>query len=271
MAKTADLSESCAIVTGATGGIGACFALELARLGCDIILTDLDESALYHTAGEIRKKVMHRGVKFYVLPLDLTSPDVTDRIERFCLDNDIDPDILINNAGIFSFRPLTHMSPRRIDDFISLHIRSVTLLSRWMADYRSDRGGRILNMSSMSCWMPMPGLTMYAATKSYIRVFSRALHYETKESGVSVTVACPGGIATDLFRLPENLKRLAVRLHILDTPQRFAHKAVKRMLKGRRQYINGWLNRLSILFVGTSPTSVRMMVKHKLLDKGTWR
>lgn len=117
----------------------------------------------------------------------------------------------------------------------------------------------------------MPGLAMYASTKAYIRVFSRALHYEMKDFGVGVTVACPGGIATDLFGLPQNLKELAVRIGVLDTPEKFARKAIDRMLRKKKQYINGWLNRLSIFFVGITPTPVRMMVKHRLLDKGIVR
>ena len=60
--------------------------------------------------------------------------------------------------------------------------------------------------------MPMPGIAMYSATKAYIRVFTRALHYEMRDCGVGVTVVCPGGIATDLFGLPEPLKRLAVSI-----------------------------------------------------------
>ncbi len=86
------------------------------------------------------------------------------------------------------------MPQHKIDCFIRLHVDAVTNISRAFALRFKERGsGRILNMSSMSCWMPMPGIAMYSATKAYIRVFSRALHYELRDSGVSVTVACPGG------------------------------------------------------------------------------
>ena len=123
----------------------------------------------------------------------------------------------------------------------------------------------------MSCWMPMPGLAMYAATKSYIRVFTRSLHYEMRDAGVSVTAACPGGIATDLFGLPKNLQNLALRLKVLQTPEKFTQNAVRKMLKGKKQYINGWLNRISIVFVAAMPTCVRMAVKHRMLDKNITR
>lgn len=269
MGKNVDLSSSCAIVTGATGGIGSKFALELAKRGCDLILVDLNEQRLYETAKKIRERF---NSYIYILPLDLTRENPARELENFCNENRVDPDILINNAGIFSFATVTSTKPEKIDTFINLHMRAVTMLSRWFAKRRAKRGsGWILNMSSMSCWMPMPGIALYAATKAYIRVFSRALHYEMKDSGVGVTVACPGGIATDLFGLPQNLKELAVRIKVLDTPESFARKAINRMLKKKRQYVNGWLNRLSIFFVGVTPTPVRMMVKHKMLDKGIER
>lgn len=269
MGRYNDLSTSLAIVTGATGGIGFRFAMELARRGCGLLLIDINEERLYAAADTITQET---GVMVLVQQLDLTADNVTEVIEDYCRGWGIDPDILINNAGIFSFKPIIDTTEKKIGNFIDLHMRAVALLSRWFAQRRAPSGkGWILNMSSMSCWMPMPGLALYASTKAFIRVFSRSLHYEMRDYGVGVTVACPGGIATDLFGLPDNLKKLAVNLRVLDTPERFAGKAVDRMLRKKKQYINGWLNRCSIFFVGILPTPVRMMVKRRLLDKGITR
>lgn len=112
---------------------------------------------------------------------------------------------------------------------------------------------------------------MYSATKAYIRAMSRALHCELWESGVSVTVACPGGISTSLFGLPDNLMRLALRLHAVDTPEHFVRKALKKTAKRRQQYINGLLNRLSIVAVASLPRRLRLTIKHRLLDRGISR
>lgn len=263
-----DLIGKTAVVTGASSGIGLGFSRELASRGCRIVMIS-NQDILDDVARQVSAE---HGVEVFPFFCDLTSEDCLDKIERFLTTEGIEPDYLINNAGIFSFRLLTDTAEGKIDCFIDLHVRAVTKLSRSFAMRFAQQGrGRILNMSSMSCWMPMPGIAMYSATKSYIRVFSRALHYEMKDSGVSVTVACPGGIATDLFGLPDNLKKLAVRIGTLTTPERFVHKAVNRMLKGRKQYINGLLNRFSIFFVSILPTPVRMLIKHKMLDKGITR
>lgn len=269
MSKRPDLSNHTALVTGAAGGIGLEFAKELALCGADLILLDINETNLQKAKEEILQK---NRVNVSVLSLDLTSPDLINKIEDYCREISISPDILINNAGIFSFQPISDTATRKIEIFINLHVRAVTLLSQWFVSRRKEIGnGWLLNMSSMSCWMPMPGLAMYSSTKSYIRVFSRALHYEMKDFGVGVTVACPGGIATDLFGLPEKWKRFAVAIGVLQTPETFARKALKKMMKKKKQYINGWLNRFSIFFVGVLPTKVRMMVKHQLLDRGITR
>lgn len=258
-----------AIVTGASSGIGLCFCRELASRGCNLVMVSNQQPQLDECAAEIERET---GVRTYPFFCDLTDPEADKQIAAFIDDKGIDADILINNAGIFSFLPVTDTAPRKLDIFIDLHVRAVTSLSRTFATrFKARGGGNILNMSSMSCWMPMPGIAMYSATKAYIRVFSRALHYEMRDDNVAVTVACPGGIATDLFGLPQNLKKLAVNIHAIQTPEAFTRRAVDKMLKGRMQYINGWLNRLSIFFIGITPTPVRMMVKHRMLDKNITR
>lgn len=281
MAGSKSLSRLTAMVTGAAGGIGLEFAKVLASSGASVIIIDINPQRLQeakqlieNTIAEIvdSEQRQEHIPRVFTLQADLTVPDIIDEIENFLQENRLQPEILINNAGIFSFQPIAETNTKKIETFIDLHVRAVTLLSQWFVSKRKPfKQGWMLNMSSMSCWMPMPGLAMYSSTKSYIRVFSRALHYEMKDYGVGVTVACPGGIATDLFGLPEKWKKFAVAIGVLQTPEAFAKKAVGKMMRKKTQYINGWLNRVSIFFVGVLPTRIRMIVKHQMLDKGITR
>lgn len=255
-----------ALVTGASSGIGLEFCHQLASMGINLLMVSNQMQELANARDTLAAK--YPDQRFWAHYKDLAHPDAADEIYAYCSQNGILVDILINNAGIFSFKTITDTTTDSLNLFIDLHMRTVTqLCQRFAIDMKSRRSGYILNMSSMSCWMPMPGIGMYAATKAYIRVFSRSLALELKDYGVGVTVACPGGIATDLFGLPRNLQRLGVKLGVLATPQRFVSGALKRMFNHKKQYINGFINRLAIVAVALLPDSMRLIVKHKLLDK----
>lgn len=260
---------SLAVVTGADGGIGSAFCRCLAERGVNLVLAGIQTESLQGMATEIRNNY---GVQAWVVVADLTTEEGCGKLEGFRTPQGLEPDMLVNNAGIFSFQPVCDLEDSKCDAFVSLHVGAVTRLSRSFGRRFALRGyGWILNMSSMSCWMPVPGLAMYAATKAYIRVFTRSLAYELGDAGVKVMVACPGGIATNLFGLPPNLMNLALNLGAVTPPDKFARNAVKRLLKGKRQYINGFINRLTIPTVAMLPAGVRMLVKHKLLDRGITR
>lgn len=253
-----------ALVTGGSSGIGLEFATQLAQRGIDIVIVSNQELLLKDTATDIANRY---NVKTYFLYKDLSEENAAISIFNFCESNNIKIDILINNAGIFTFRELTKHSLSQLNTYINLHIRCVTELCYIFGSKMKEReSGYIMNMSSMSCWMPMPGIGMYAATKAYIRVLSRSLYLELKDHNVSVTVACPGGIATDLFGLPHKLQQLGVNMGILATPRKFVAKSLINMFRKKPQYINGLFNRISILSVAILPSRIKLLVKHRLLD-----
>lgn len=260
-------SGATALVTGASSGIGLEFSRVLASMGINVVLVSNQQKQLDEATAELQAK--YPSLRFYSLYKNLAEDNASDYILDFCHKEKIPIDILINNAGIFNFNLITDTSPSRLNLYIDLHMRAVTQLSRAFALDMKSRGckGYIFNMSSMSCWMPFPGIGAYSATKAYIRVLSRSMYYELKDDGISVTVACPGGIATDLFGLPQNLQRFAVKIGVLATPQKFVRRALHRMFNRRKQYINGLLNRIAIVFVSTLPTTVVMCAKRFLITR----
>lgn len=270
---TGNIAAPRAVVTGASSGIGLEFSRQLAAMGYDLLMVSNELGPLTQHAAQIAADM---GVDAVPLCVDLTAPDAVGRITGWLRERGETPRLLINNAGIFDFKAVEDLSPRRIDLYIDLHMRAVTHLTREIgdmmacgdsADVAKGVRGYILNMSSMSCWMPMPGIAMYSATKAYIRAFSRAYRVEMKPRRVSVTVACPGGIATDLFGLPRRWQKVGVAVKALDTPERFVSKALRKTLRGKAQYINGGLNRLSIVAVASLPEWGRSLIKKCLLDR----
>ena len=194
--------------------------------------------------------------------------DAANKLYDHCRQKGIQIEILINNAGIFSFQEITRTDPKKIETMLQLHIGTVTRLSRlFAADMCNRKHGYILNMSSLSCWTPYPGIALYTATKAYIRVFTRALGYELRDYGVVATVVCPGGVATGLYGLKPGLLKLGVRLGVLMTTEHLVRKALKALFRGKKQLIPGVFNRLLIPLASVMPTSIRLFVKHRLLDE----
>ena len=118
-------------------------------------------------------------------------------------------------------------------------------------------------MSSMSAWMPFPGISVYAATKSYLRTLSLAIRNELYDRGVRVTAVCPGAVATGLYNLSERYQRLALRLGIMMTPERLARKGLRALFSGRRRTVPGFVNRVFVPLAGLIPGPIVRLIKRK--------
>ena len=101
-------------------------------------------------------------------------------------------------------------------------------------------------MSSYSIWMPYPGLSLYSASKAYLKSFSVAFSKEVSSRGVKVTAVCPAGIATDLYGLSPELQRFGLKIGVLMSPDSCARRGLKAMFKGRRCVVPDWWFRLFI-------------------------
>ena len=265
MMRNRDLAPGTALVTGASSGIGLEFARQLAAWGAALVMVSIDRDDLEREAARIANDYR---VPVETLCMDLARPEAANELYRYCWEKELTIDILINNAGIFSFREVARTDPAKIETMLQLHIGTVTRLSRlFAADMCARRRGYLLNMSSLSCWTPYPGIALYTATKAYIRVFTRALACELHDYGVHATVVCPGGVATGLYGLPPRLLKLGVRLGVLMTPERLVRKALNALFRGKKQLIPGLFNRLLIPLAAVMPTRVRLLVKHRMLDE----
>ena len=251
-----------ALVTGASSGIGLEYARQLAAAGHPLVLVSNQQEALQAVAAELTARY---GVEVEAIYMDLAVEDAArqlyDRLEA----RGTEIGILINNAGIFSFNDVVATPEKRVETMLDLHVYTGTMLCRLFGEAMCRRKqGYILNMSSLSAWMPVPGIALYSATKSYLRVFSRALAMEMRPYGVGVTVVCPGGVATDLYGLAPRLQRLGVRLGVLMTPEKLVKVALRRMFRQRKQVIPGWINRLMVPIIAVVPDGALAWVKGKL-------
>lgn len=230
-----------ALITGGSSGMGLEYARQLAGRGCDLILVSNREDELASAADSLRSKFPVDVITHFQ---DLALPDAADTLFDWCTkEQGILPDIVINNAGMFFFKELEEEDLERAQAMLNLHVVTVTRLSLLFGNAMKRRGsGYLLNVSSMAARIPAPGITIYSATKAYLKSFGRSLSYELKPHGVGVTTVCPAAIATPLYRLSEDKLRLGVRLGLIKTPQWLVRRALRAMFRRRRVVSPGFMN-----------------------------
>lgn len=233
--------------------MGLTYARALAAQGYDLLLVSNREEELLAAQQELQTAF---PVQVTVRNQDLAIPDAADKLFSWCTQElDILPDILINNAGMFFFQELSPENLERAQAMVNLHITTVTRSCILFGDAMKKRGsGYILIMSSMAARLPEPGITVYSATKAYLKSFGRSLSFELKPHGVGVTTVCPAAIATPLYRLDEKLMRMGVRIRLIHTPEWLVKRALRALFRGRRvicpSSMNVWLPCLLALIPG---------------------
>lgn len=234
-----------ALVTGAGSGIGRCYALRLAALGYRVALAGNRREPLDAVAGELQAAGC---AEVSVAVCDLARTEAAEELHATLTAAGIEPDVVINNAGMFSFCDMLTTPVERIERMILLHAMTNTKLCRLFAADMVRRGvrGHILNMSSYSQWMPFPGLALYSASKAYLRQFSVCMAKEVGEHGIRITAVCPAGVATDLYGLPPRWQRIGMRLGALISPDRCARNGLRALWRGRRTCVPDWWNRIGI-------------------------
>lgn len=234
-----------ALISGAGSGIGRCYARRMAALGYHLVVVGDRAEPLLSLKAELEAEA---GITVRPVTMDLARIEAADELYDRIAAEGIEIDVLINNAGIFSFCDVLDTAPERIERILLLHDMTTTKLCRRFAARMIERGirGHILNMSSYSLWMPFPGLAVYSASKAYLKAFSVAFSKEVEQRGVRVTAICPAGVATDLYGLSPRFQRLGLRLGALITADRCARRGLNAMWRGERCSVPDWWNRLWI-------------------------
>lgn len=232
--------------------MGLEYACQLAAKGYDLILVSNQDKELTAAAASLQDTF---SVSVTTRCQDLAQTDAADRLYDWCRNTlGLLPDVLINNAGMFFFKELETADLDRVQAMVDLHVVTVTRSCVLFGNAMKERGsGHILNMSSMAARIPAPGITVYAATKAYLRSFGRSFSYEMKPYGVGMTTVCPAAVATPLYRLSEKRMQLGVRIGLIQTPHRLVKRALRAMFHKRRVVSPGFMNLYLPPLVGLLP------------------
>ena len=191
-----EIDGSCALITGASAGIGREFARQLAGRAGALVLVARRSGRLEELRDELTKRDPKLNV--YIRAVDLSHAS---EVEELCIwleRERIAVDFLINNAGLGDRGVFATGNAQRIKEMMAVNVVALTMLTRALLPGMIERKrGAILNVSSSAGFLPIGKLAVYAATKAYVTSFSEAIRAELHGTGIAVTALCPGPVHTE--------------------------------------------------------------------------
>ncbi len=238
-----------ALITGASSGIGAAFAKELATRQTNLILVARSEDKLEKLAQDLQSQ--DNNLKIEVLVQDLTAPQATQSVFTTIQEKGLAVDLLINNAGFGDYGPFHEGELARQVEMIQLNITALVELTYLFLPPMQKRGtGGIINVSSIAGFQPLPYLSVYAATKAFVLSFSEALWAENKHTGVSVLALCPGPTKSEFFKVAQFPKSFESKNPKSATVEEVVLEALKALDKNQSNVVTGGFANQFIANVG---------------------
>lgn len=218
-----------ALVTGASAGIGAAFARELAARGADLILVARREQRLKELATELER--LH-GVVAHVVTADLSSENAATDVRAATDALGLRVDVLVNNAGFGAYGRYESIDPiRDHEQAMVLVMAVVDLTHAYLPDMVGRGDGAIINVASGASFQPMPYQAVYAAAKAFQLSLSDALWAENRTRGVHVVACCPAATDTEFFDVIGNDEQ--VRFGAKRPPQDVVRATLRALDQGR--------------------------------------
>jgi short-subunit dehydrogenase len=240
-----------AVVTGASKGIGRAIADELARRGCNLLLTARSENLLNVLASELTYKYKN---EVHVFPADLSESATPQKLYNYCIEKNLPVNILVNNAGYGLWGKFNALN---LDDQLNMLRLNNEIIVRntylFLDLLKKNKPSYILNVASTAAYQAVPTMAVYAASKIFVLNFSRALRYELKGSDVSVSCLSPGTTSTEFMDRAgqQALKKKAEKVAM--KPESVARIAVRGMFNRKAEIIPGFINWFSVKVIPFMP------------------
>ena len=251
-------------ITGAAGGLGRAFAVECAKRGHDLFLTDIDNKRL----DSIKNGLLRRcDIKAVVYPCDITQDCAVKEMMAFTEKLDMRFDMLLNVAGVDFEGGFAARESKQIIDIVKLNVEATLRMTHnVLAHRRRNLPFYIVFVSSLASMYPVPLKATYAASKRFLLDFSIALGQEMKAQNVSVLSLCPGGLPTTEQALNGIAAQGLWGRATTNRLETVARRTIAWVLKGKRIYIPGVLNRTFSIAGRLVPPCVLARMLH-----GRWK
>lgn len=250
MANTQDFNGKWALVTGASAGIGAALARELARHGAKLILTARRVDRLAALAAELTAK----GTEVRVVTADLNDPAGPQQIYDATENTGLTIDILINNAGLGQYGAFAQSEIEQELSQVRVNCEAMVRLTRLFVPRMVERKrGWILVLASTASFQPVPYISTYAATKAFDRFFALGLAAEVARFGVKVTALCPGPTESEFFDIAH---AASFKRSNMQTAGEVARQAIAALARGQRTLIPYFRGRFTAFLVRFLPVTL---------------
>jgi len=263
MALPPPSDSSAALITGASSGIGAGLARELARRGHAVVLSARREERLRDLAAELETE---HGIRAEVVTADLGSGTERDRLSSAVAGLGLDVEVLVNNAGFGAFGEAHRLDRARQLEMVRLNCEAVLdLQARYSAEMARRGRGAILNLASTAAFQPLPGSACYAATKAFVLSLSEATHVELARRGVTLTALCPGPVRTEFVEIAgagEAENQLPGPFWT--SVEQVAREAVEGLERGKRVVTPGFLNRAGAIGGQHAPRALALPIINRV-------
>jgi len=247
------------LITGASSGIGECFANNLDKLGAKLVLTARSIDKLEQMASSMNNAI--------AIPGDLSSKEFPKELHNTIKEKGINVDILINNAG-FGFSGLFLDSTiENYEEMMNVNIYSLTALTHLFLNDMITRGnGGIINISSLASFHPIPYFSIYAATKAFVTSFTLGLYEEYREKGINILGVCPGYTKTN-FNKRAKMSSTSVPGYIMSS-QEVVDQSLKAYSNGKFLIINGRINKIAKFITSLLPKRIALKISKSIIKKG---
>ncbi|NQU86459.1 MAG: SDR family NAD(P)-dependent oxidoreductase [Mariniphaga sp.] len=262
-----DSEKNYCLITGASNGIGKALAEECTNRKLNLFLVALPESGLEELSKHLAKI---NGNDIQCLSIDLTEMDAPKKVYNYAKTNNLIIDKIINNAGVGGFGEMADQKESEVDTMIMLNIRATTLLTYYfLNDLKKLPHAYILNISSFGAFVPIPKKSLYAATKSYILFFSRALNTELKGTNITVSSVHPSGVATNP-RLKKSMQKasMVAKITTLDSSE-VAKIAIDGMIKNKKLIVPGIATQFFYIVGLMLPHGIVLRIIRKVFSKNS--